>query len=54
MKIVKACEKCGNLQKRNEEKSTENWDVFDSKEKCTCGGKFIFMFESDLKKFKRG
>lgn len=41
IKMLSVCNKCGKLQKRNEEKSNENWDVYDCKAKCECGGKFV-------------
>lgn len=34
------CEKCGKLQSRNEEQSSEYFGVFDYNQKCECGGKF--------------
>lgn len=41
LKIEHKCEKCGKPQPRNEEKSNENWDVYDCNKTCECGGKFI-------------
>lgn len=35
------CDKCGNPQSKNKEKSNENWNVFDCNQKCGCGGKFV-------------
>lgn len=46
-KMVRYCEKCGALQKPDEKKSNENWKVFDCKEKCECGGKFVTRYEVD-------
>ena len=46
-KMVKKKEKCGALQKPDEKKSNENWKVFDCKEKCECGGKFVTRYEVD-------
>lgn len=34
------CEKCGKQQSKSE-KSNKNWDVFDSHQKCECGGKYV-------------
>ena len=41
------CEKCGALQPRNESRSSENWNVFDCKQKCKCGGNFVMYFDGD-------
>lgn len=41
LKIEHKCEKCGKPQQRNEEKSNENWDVYDRNQTCECGGKFV-------------
>jgi predicted RNA-binding Zn-ribbon protein involved in translation (DUF1610 family) len=35
------CNKCGKAQPRNDEKSNKNWSVFDCKQVCECGGKFV-------------
>jgi hypothetical protein len=40
MKIKMKCDKCGKEQKPKKDKSNKNWEVFDAKEKCECGGKF--------------
>ena len=39
------CDKCGKPLPRNEEKSSASWSVYDSKQKCTCGGKFVMCFD---------
>lgn len=44
-KMICYCEKCGKLQPKNEEKSNENWNVYDCNVKCECGGKFVVRFE---------
>ena len=46
-KIRFICEKCGTEQKPGK-KSDEHWEYYDSKEKCSCGGKFIMEFEGKL------
>lgn len=38
------CEKCGKPQPIDKEKSNENWNVYDPKAVCECGGKFKFNF----------
>lgn len=40
IKMEFKCEKCGKSQPRNEKESNENWDVYDSNQKCECGGEF--------------
>lgn len=44
-KMIRYCEKCGALQKPDEKKSNENWEVFDCNVKCECGGKFVTRYE---------
>lgn len=44
-KIELKCENCGKPQQKNEEKSNENWSVFDCNQKCECGGKFIIFMD---------
>ncbi len=39
------CDKCKKPQARNEEKSTENWDVYDCNVKCECGGKYTMHMD---------
>ena len=39
------CKKCGKPQPKNEEKSNENWKVYDSNKKCDCGGDFIMFMD---------
>ena len=41
-KIIRVCENCGKPQPILTEKSNENWNVYDPKAVCECGGKFIF------------
>ena len=45
-KIKFRCDKCGKEQIPDEEKSTENWTVYDNKEKCECGGEFKMSFKN--------
>ena len=40
-KIEFKCENCGKPQQKNEKQSNKNWSVFDCKQKCECGGKFV-------------
>lgn len=42
------CDKCGKLQPKNNEKSNNNFDVFDCNQTCECGGKFC-MYMNGLK-----
>lgn len=44
-KIEFKCENCGKLQPKNDEKSNENWAVFDCKQQCECGGKFVMYMD---------
>ena len=39
------CDKCGKLQPKNEKKSNHNWNVYDSNQKCECGGTFKMHFD---------
>ena len=39
-KLVICCNKCGKLASVDKEKSTENWEYYNMKEPCTCGGMF--------------
>lgn len=43
--IIRACEKCGKPQKKDESKSNNNWNVYDTQKKCECGGNFQFMLK---------
>jgi hypothetical protein len=40
MEIKFICEKCGKEQQPDKAKSNDNWQVYDSKQKCECGGKY--------------
>ena len=42
-KIERRCEKCGKPQPIIKEKSNENWNVYDTKAICECGGKYKFV-----------
>lgn len=44
-KIEFKCENCGKSQKKNEQQSNKNWAVFDCKQKCECGGKFVMYMD---------
>lgn len=44
-KVEFKCDKCGKPQPKNEEQSSENFDVFDCNQKCECGGKFIMFMD---------
>lgn len=39
------CEKCGKLQSRNEEQSSEYFDAFDCDQTCECGGRFCMYID---------
>lgn len=41
IKTEMKCEKCGKLQNKDKEKSNTNFSVFDCKQKCECGGKYV-------------
>ena len=40
--MTRICEKCGKPQPIIKEKSNENWNAYDPKAKCECGGNFTF------------
>jgi hypothetical protein len=40
--IKRICENCGKPQPIIKEKSNHNWNAYDPKAKCECGGKFVF------------
>ena len=42
-KIERRCEKCGKPQPIIKEKSNENWNVYDPKAICECGGRYAFV-----------
>lgn len=44
-KIEMKCEKCGKPQGKDDKRSTENFDVFDCKQKCSCGGKYVMYID---------
>lgn len=52
-KIIRACEKCGKPQKKDEKQSNENWNVYNPNAICECGGKFKFMYESDAENLRK-
>lgn len=53
MNIVRACELCGRLQEKDEKQSNENWNVYNPKAKCECGGKFKFMDKKDAERLRK-
>lgn len=44
-KMEMKCEKCGKPQAKDENKSNKNWSVFDYKQSCQCGGKFVMYID---------
>ena len=48
MKIEKKCVKCGSKQEKDKKKSNENWEVYDNKAKCKCGGKYELYVDGRL------
>ena len=44
-KIEMKCEKCGKPQTKDDKQSNENWSVFDCKQTCECGGKFVMYID---------
>lgn len=42
-KIERRCENCGKPQPIIKEKSNENWNYYDAKAVCECGGKYTFV-----------
>lgn len=47
--IIRACENCGKPQPISKEESNENWNVYDSKARCECGGKYVFRYKDEIK-----
>ena len=43
--IEMKCEKCGKLQNKSEKQSNENWNAFNTDERCECGGKFCMFID---------
>ena len=54
IEIVRACRRCGKLQKKNEKESNANWNVYDINVICECGGNFAYMPKYESKKKKKG
>ena len=50
--IVRACELCGAIQPRDESRSNENWNVYDAKAICRCGGKYKIMAREEAEKLR--
>jgi len=46
-KITFKCNKCNELQPKNEKDSNENWEVYDADKKCKCGGKFVIYLNNE-------
>lgn len=42
------CEKCGKPQEKDKQKSNNNFSVFNTKEKCNCGGEFKMYMNGEL------
>ena len=51
--IVRACELCGAIQPRDESRSNENWNVYDAKAVCRCGGKYKIMIREEAEKLRK-
>lgn len=51
--IIIACELCGKPQPKDESRSNENWNVYDTKAVCECGGKFKIMLREDAEKLRK-
>lgn len=50
--IIIACELCGKPQPKDESRSNENWNVYDTKAVCECGGKFKIMLREDAERLR--
>lgn len=50
--IIIACELCGKPQQKDESRSNENWNVYDTKAVCECGGKFKNNVKRGCRKIK--
>nr|DAT54022.1 MAG TPA: cysteine-rich protein [Caudoviricetes sp.] len=48
MKIENKCIKCGAKQEKDKKKSNENWEVYDNKAKCKCGGEYGLYVDGRL------
>ena len=51
--IICACELCGKPQQKDKLRSNENWNVYDTKAVCECGGKFKIMLREDAEKLRK-
>lgn len=51
MKMIELrCEKCGALPPKDESKSNENWNVYNTGKGCKCGGRFVHcLIEKHIK-----
>lgn len=41
------CENCKKPQQKDETQSTVNWQVFNSSDRCECGGKFVLHMDGE-------
>lgn len=48
MKIERKCIRCGEKQGKDKKRSTKEWDVYDNKAKCKCGGEFGLYVDGRL------
>lgn len=51
--IIIACELCGKPQPKDELRYNENWNVYDAKAVCECGGKLKIMLREDAEKLRK-
>ena len=47
IKAEMRCNKCGRPHYKNEEKSIEQWSVYDCDAKCECGGRFVIWLDGE-------
>ena len=43
--MIRKCKLCGKLQQKSENESNKNWNVYDCRQKCECGGDFETSWE---------
>ena len=44
LEITMKCDQCDNVPPIDDERSSENWTVYETKESCECGGTFRIHF----------
>lgn len=47
IKILCNCNKCGKQAPIDSQKSNDNWTFYNTKDPCSCGGKFVTCFAKE-------